>query len=256
MILPESICRLCGETASLCDSHVVPEYYYTLCYGADHRLIGVDERVAFPKTLQKGVRHKLFCKACEGFLNTNIEQPFKRIYDRDFWKLGEFVRRFQDCDVRQIKGIDYGVFKLFCISVLWRFSLVPSSSFYIAPQLGSHSDTMRSMIRNLDAGPERKYAVRLCHVTMLGERADIISGANFTRDGHFRYYRFILSGYRFEVQVGSEELMNSQANSLNLKEDGSILIFNHDLAETENFQGLHSHVCSLNTPRWAQQEAS
>jgi len=108
------------------------------------------------------------------------------------------------------------------------------------------------MVRELDAGPERKYAIRLVAVTWVGGNADIVSGVNYTRDGRFRYYRFILPGYRFEIQVGNEALMQGAANSLNLKEDGALLTFNHELSETSDFTAIQRQIHSLKTPKWAQ----
>ena len=244
------VCRLCDEPAVLCDSHIVPEFLFRMIYGNVHRLVGVDERVDFAKTLQIGVRHKLFCKKCESFLNENIEQPFKSIFDTGLWEKSRPLGIVGSSEVRKNEEVDYRGTKLFFISILWRFSLVPSSNFFIAPGLGPHGDHMKIMVKDLEPRSEEVYPVRLYHLTLLGKGADLISGPNYTKDGKFYYYRFLIPNYLVEIQVGSERLMMGQSNSLNLKGDNSLIMFHIDLGEANDFHKLHQKVLAVKPPKW------
>ena len=75
--LKAMICILCQQEKRLCDSHIIPEFAYADIYDDKHRAvtfspIAPDER----KFEQKGVRDKLLCTDCEGFINDHFEIPF------------------------------------------------------------------------------------------------------------------------------------------------------------------------------------
>lgn len=65
----ENKCHLCSQQTKLCNSHVIPEFFYEQMqlYDNKHRcyILSTEPRKYFP-FVQKGYREKLLCKKCEG----------------------------------------------------------------------------------------------------------------------------------------------------------------------------------------------
>jgi hypothetical protein len=60
-----SICRLCGNDAELCDSHIVPEFLYKPLYDGKHRTLHARGDLTSKRLVQKGLRERLLCVECE-----------------------------------------------------------------------------------------------------------------------------------------------------------------------------------------------
>ena len=63
-------CRLCGKSAKIVDSHIIPEFYYKPLYDNKHRFFTINSDPSVNNTfLQKGPREKLLCQKCEESLS-------------------------------------------------------------------------------------------------------------------------------------------------------------------------------------------
>jgi len=94
-------CKLCGATAELRQSHIIPEFVYRPLYDSKHRAITfpADSPAGY---LQKGYRAPLLCDVCEQFLNDNFEKPFKRMFfDKSLLPKIVFRKKYK------VKGRDY-----------------------------------------------------------------------------------------------------------------------------------------------------
>ena len=67
-------CRLCGERRKLCLSHIVPEFCFKPLYDPKYVLIRQTADGRSSK-LQKGLRERLLCEMCEGWINDHYEKP-------------------------------------------------------------------------------------------------------------------------------------------------------------------------------------
>lgn len=96
---------------------------------------------------------KLLCDDCEQFLNKHYEYPFKQYwYDRKPLppQLGWNGIRLQ--------GINYPLFKLFHLSILFRASVARGSTFKDV-LLGPHEERVRQLLKAGDPGLVSEYPI-------------------------------------------------------------------------------------------------
>ncbi|HOI56618.1 MAG TPA: hypothetical protein PLP01_15320 [Phycisphaerae bacterium] len=141
-------CKLCGQQARLCRSHIVPEFCYKPFYDAHHRVRVLNLRLdGLPQValIQKGVRENLLCALCEGIL-AKYESKFKT-----FWYDGPASPRQlePECNGLVIDGADYASFKLFHLSVLWRAGV---AEWCGSVSLGPYSQKISKMLLKGDPG--------------------------------------------------------------------------------------------------------
>ena len=58
-------CRLCLEEATLCNSHILSEFFYKPMYDEKHRALKFTREPYNRKYIQKGFREYLLCEKCE-----------------------------------------------------------------------------------------------------------------------------------------------------------------------------------------------
>jgi hypothetical protein len=143
-------CALCLEEKSLCDSHIVPEFFYKSLYDDEpKRYFGIsteaDERIDIR---QKGIWEKLLCKDCEQRFS-KWESYAKRV----FYPEPAFQRR-QDRLV--ILDVDYAKFKLFQLSVLWRASVSGRKEFQYV-DIGQYEKVIRKMLLEENPGAPDEF---------------------------------------------------------------------------------------------------
>src|SRR5258706_5595476 len=108
-------CKLCLEAKELRFSHVVPELFFRLEYGADSRALEIKAEPYQEKPLQKGYRQFLLCQSCEDHIG-KYETYAGNLWDKTFPKVIE-TRGIE------IGGLDYKEFRLLHLSILWRASV-------------------------------------------------------------------------------------------------------------------------------------
>lgn len=150
---PTAPCKLCGNTALLCQSHIIPRRHLRsiLRNPAKKALVlgSINER---QETVQDGPKEHLLCKACEKFLNDRLEKPFEKLwFDRPALPQ-TLARSFE------LQGIDYTKFKLLLLSILWRAS-VSSLKQFREVRLGPYEEKIRRMILDEYPGPEYVFPI-------------------------------------------------------------------------------------------------
>lgn len=144
-------CALCLKQRELCESHIVPEFFYKNLYDDRHlaQLVEVgQDKEAF---LRKGFREHLLCKECENFLNTQYESYVASVWQSKF--PGQ-----DDGEAYTVNGLDFARFKLFHLSVLWRAS-VSNLSFFKNVFLGKHEEKIRAMLLSKNPGRSDIYTI-------------------------------------------------------------------------------------------------
>jgi hypothetical protein len=137
-------CALCGGSADLRYSHIVPEFLYGLTYDEKHRFVLVsaspDSR---PRYAQQGLREYLLCPSCE--------VRFSR-FERHAKQVMLDTETFHRIDVRKrliIYGVKYREFELFWMSVLWRMA-ISSLDLFRPVELGPHAEAIRQRLEAAD----------------------------------------------------------------------------------------------------------
>jgi len=147
---PLGTCRLCGKEASLCRSHIIPEFCYTSAYDSKHRALQVNYEIdarAPTRQVQKGLRENMLCEACEARLSV-WEHKFK-----EYWYTSPGLPPKMDLRYQGIlmESADYKSFKLFHLSILWRAG---ESRLCKSVSLGRYAEKIRQMLLAGDPGPQ------------------------------------------------------------------------------------------------------
>ena len=142
-------CKLCRTIAELRYSHIIPEFMYKDLYGPTHTIhLASTKDWGKSELLQKGAREHLLCEYCE--------QKFSK-YEKhaaDVW--------FQNVEILShgrlgFSGrVDYKLFKLFQLSILWRMDVTSMNAFNRL-HLGKHERIIRRMLLRDDPGKYDEY---------------------------------------------------------------------------------------------------
>ena len=153
-----SNCRLCNQPKKLVDSHIFPEFMYEPLYDDEHRFKIISMKDGdIIKEPQKGIYEKLMCDECDNKIIGSYEDHASKIIFSDNKKTVDSIRTKYGL---LIYGLDYRLFKLFQISLIWRASITTRPEIYKI-NLGPHAEKMRIMLLNGDPGEVYEYGVIL-----------------------------------------------------------------------------------------------
>lgn len=148
------LCKLCLQDKLLCNSHIIPEFFYEReeLYDDKHRYFRLSLDPTVPDMPeQKGRREYLLCTDCEDLLNQRYERYARQVlYDK---------RHYHSQPTPEgelLTNLDYARFKLFQLSILWRAS-VSSLPDFSNVQLGLHEERIRQMLLAGDPGTLHEY---------------------------------------------------------------------------------------------------
>lgn len=157
------ICKLCGNTAVLVRSHIIPDAFNRdLKGGSDGSPVELStDPTAFPRRRPGGLYDEnLVCDLCE----------------RRFWPWDDYGTDFLLNRLRRegqplnaptgetlafsYSNVDYERLKLFAISLLWRASAT-SLNFFNRVDIGPHEDRARQMIVGATPGSPDEFSTML-----------------------------------------------------------------------------------------------
>lgn len=143
------ICRLCLEKGKLCKSHIIPEFHYDPLYNQYHKIfVLATGSWNGPPMIQTGVWERLLCAKCEGKLS-----QWENYASEFIFRTTSAPDRYDDALVW--RNIDYSKFKLYQLSLLWRFGITSKYGYRI--DLEEHAEILRKMIFAADPGRESMY---------------------------------------------------------------------------------------------------
>ncbi len=148
----QGTCKLCCEKTQLRESHIVPEFCYKGIYDDKHRVIEghFTTNNLCKRHVQKGKREYLLCSRCEGILS-KYEKSFC-----EYWNGPNGLPKRVNDGFLVLRGADYHIFKLFHLSIIWRFSVSKSFS---PISLGPYNDKLRRILLNGDSVPQDHYPI-------------------------------------------------------------------------------------------------
>jgi hypothetical protein len=191
-------CFLCRRDTGVVESHIIPEFLYQTLYDSKHRFHHISlvpsERNRY---IQKGLREKLLCEACEQRLSVS-EHYMSRLLNG-----GVPAKVHQGGDYIHLSELDYKKLKLFQLSILWRAG-VSSLPAFSQVKLGSHEPRIRAMLLSEDPGAAADYG---CIMSALMNGNEIQTGIFVTPtwvriDGQMAY-RFVFGGLIYVFVVSS-----------------------------------------------------
>ncbi len=212
-------CALCLDPdADLQQSHVIPEFLYGAMYDDKHRfnvltvLDGHKDRIQ-----QKGLREPLLCRTCERKISV-LERYASLVIKGGAKGLnGE-----RQGDLVTVKGINYKVFKLFLLSILWRAG-VSRHPYFEQVQLGPHLERLRTMLLAEDPGPFDLYPCIFFGLNWKqGETPGLMIQPHKGKVWGHTTYNFVLPGLKLVFFVSSHRL-DAKQRRFPLQQDGSLL---------------------------------
>jgi hypothetical protein len=183
-VMKKEICKLCGKNEELRESHVIPEFFYQPVYEPNHVFYRLSSDSERPKQAHKGLYQKLFCDSCESLFQA-LED-----YVAPVWFSKELKFR-NESGISYMMGIDYSLFKLFQLSIIWRASVCSLSEFSNILIGAKHEGIIREMLLNRTPGNPDQYGCVIVHAND-DEMQKIINGSmlflpSFRHDGHRVY---------------------------------------------------------------------
>lgn len=213
-------CRLCLRLSELRNSHIIPEFVYKPLYDSRHRFFRLSTEPQQKTTfVQKGLRERLLCEGCEQHLSA-YERYASRILPFQVVTDSEKNRHRSDVVVR----VDYGLMKLFQLSILWRASVSKLPDFSQVG-LGPDEETLRVMLLNGKPGAAQEYGCLITSVMMDDQKlADGLVDPPFrVTNGGFTHYVFVFGGFVW-VFVGAGSSPPFPFEQYFLQEDGILTI--------------------------------
>jgi hypothetical protein len=208
-------CRLCKKKAKLCNSHILPEFFYLDIY-EDHRSLIISKEGE--KVIQKGLREYLLCQQCETKLS-RYEKYAKELIQ----KIPNFSRD-ENLGLLYSNDTDYPKFKLFQLSILWRAS-ISSHVAFAQVNLGPHEEIIRRMLDEENPGRTTDYGCLMSTLLETELLKNVIqSPTRFKKKlyGH-NAYKFVTGNITW-VYVVSSHRVTSILKELFLQESGVLRV--------------------------------
>ena len=204
---------------------MIPEFLHGIAYDEKHR-IALTESGRRMRLLQKGIREPLLCAACEHLINTRYEQPIARV-----WRtlLPEEIPG----NVHLLEGVDYQIFKLFHLSILWRASVARGAEWSQVSLGSRHEEALRQVLLEGRVPDRIRYPVLGTIFLRPDTRqpaTDWIMPPVSNRFGPARVYSTMYAGCMWHVVVASHVIVDS-SNPFVLSESGQIGLPVHDITE-------------------------
>jgi hypothetical protein len=221
-------CRLCLQDHILRDSHIIPEFLYRPGYDEKGRMEALRLGTLKTKYIQKGFRQKLLCDDCENLLANRYEDYFARL-----WYLNNSLPASATEKFLRLQGLNYNLFKLFHLSILWRAS-ISSLPPFAEVSLGVDEERIRTMLLAEDPGEPSDFQI-VGVVLLLPNTADVLDGfiAAPTKRayGELPLYMFVFGGCAWHYVVANQPIQ--AFSSIALSPDGSITLPVYDLQKVK-----------------------
>lgn len=210
-------CALCHKTRKLCKSHIIPEFAYKPLYDDDHQFVTFAPLTPEEtRTRRKGVWQRLLCEECDNqFLNKRFEQPFQR-----YWLAGNALAALETKRSTRLTGIDYGPFKLFHLSVLFRASVCDRPEFAEVDLGSEEEEKLRRMILKEDPGRASEYPIVCMPIKREDGRDDFLASPSPIWVSARLAYRLIFCGCEWFYVVSP--IIDPEIEKLALTEAGEL----------------------------------
>jgi len=176
-------------------SHILPEFFYQPLYNQEHwfyRISDQFKKQGEARRQYEGLKEHLLCADCEELLNKRYETyAHSVLYGKEPLMVEDLPGAFL------FSQIDYGRFKLFLLSVLWRMGISSYNAFEVV-KLGSHEETLRTMIFEGNPGAPEDYG---CIISVVMHDKEIVKEyitpayQSFV-EGH-NCYKIFVGGFAF-----------------------------------------------------------
>lgn len=216
-------CALCHQPKPLCDSHIIPEFFYRGAYDEKHRALELTRDRGTERLVQKGYREPLFCADCE-----NRFSRYETYFKRAWYDESRLPTRL-DTPEHRVTGLDYQLTRLLHLSIIWRAS-VSSHSMFRSVRLGPHESILRAMLLTDNPGSHDRYHWVAQILVLDGPVLDgFIMEPTVRKHGPRHVYTFTYGGCAWHFVISSEPVRDWLP--LALQHDGSQILLRQQLTK-------------------------
>jgi hypothetical protein len=213
-------CKLClrDNVDLLTRSHIIPKFLFADMKDQNNSFVqiqpgkyvkGRNQHVKFPRdSFHEG---EILCEDCDGKILKKYEDYLKLTFHNSSKAISRPTLVNTEKDVsgmktHEIVNVDYTLFKLGFLSILWRASISKLPEFSIVSLGEMHTEKLRKMLIEENAGEINDYPF---FVSLLdpgkAENKFILPMSKFKSQG-FTHYRLVLNGLDIMFMVGSPQL--------------------------------------------------
>lgn len=223
-------CKLCYKHGRLIkQSHVIPNFMYQGIFDENNSitLYPLTNQNEKPKSYQTGFFEKyILCQKCENELFGGLERYSATILYGGNTKNPAILERRMGIDgIRSvlIKNIDYRLFKLFVLSILWR-AHVAKNKFFKKIDIPEHEPILRNMLLSGNAGKEGHYKISIIAIKNKAETLiRIFPDPEIKKNDKDYFATFFINGFVYFINLHPQTQFPIFKQSI-LRETGEIEI--------------------------------
>jgi len=152
------ICKLCLEDRKLIKAHIIPDFMFKSIYDEEHKLIRTS--ISNPNSAKRiptgEYDPNILCADCDNRLSVYENYASKVFYYANNLKgeKPEFIELVNQHGIRftKVQNINYKLFKLFLLSILWRASVTNRPTFSDVKLPAEKEESLRQMIYSENPG--------------------------------------------------------------------------------------------------------
>lgn len=228
------ICKFCGEDKKLCDSHIIPAYFYRQYTPEDGKpLREIFTDTPYPKRRPVGYYEKLLCRTCEDVFEKWDNYGVNILSSSSGW-----VRESTDeSDYTVLNNFDYIQLKLFFMSVLWR-QHITTLKFFEKVDLGLRADILKQSLVNVNAGDIDHFGVFIFkHSSYSLDIEKTIVSPEKLRIDRIIYYKFNLNEFVIFIKVDKQNIPKSFQPHF-LQPDSPLKVLERDFSSSVEFERM------------------
>jgi len=201
------ICQLCLQQKELISSsHIIPEFMYKPLYDINNQMFMkfLERPGNIVKRVQTGIFDKhILCEDCDNRLIGQLEHYFASILFDNKTK-GLNIHGTQDPNgthVVNVSGLNYPMFKLFLLSILWR-AHISKNSFFQKIDIQSNAETFRKMILNRDPGRDVLFRIAVAAIKdKSGGLVRLVTTPEVKNLGGGLFTTFVINGFIYFIDL-------------------------------------------------------
>lgn len=216
-------CKLClkENVELLTRSHIIPKFLFEDMKDINNSFIQIDLS-NYVKGRRQHVKNQrdsfhesnILCVNCDGTIIKEYEDYLKLTFhstnksiSRPFFV--EKINKREGFSLLLIDNLDYKLYKLGFLSILWRAS-ISSLPFFKLIDLGPHEEIIRNMLLNGNALEENNYPFFTSFLDQTEDEHQIVLPVIKFKMENFTHYRFIINGLDLIFMLGSREVELNQ----------------------------------------------
>jgi len=196
-VAPSRLCALCDRPMPLVRSHILPEFFYEHAYDDTGRFVELDfGHRPKEKLHQVGLRQHLLCADCDGRIGrweSSAAQLLRRLAAAPVSSSG----------LIEVPDFEYSSFKLFGISLLWRFDIT-RLSFFSAVRLGPFGELAKRALLAGNPGPPHSLGFAIARSGAYDLLKTVVTPPQSLRYRGRRGYFFLSYGFIWAFVVSSD----------------------------------------------------